>query len=193
MAKRMAEIRNLPARWADSFGSDGKVYGNTKCNGRWSAGIDGECAVRAIKGKMVLFTQMRFGLRLFLVFSLLVPTGPVNAFSQKPSEECAICGHVCCCPEMCAPKIKELKEKQSRAHSGCDQGFSKCRLQSSETPSGLINTRESITFSNPQVRILSVLSNTQQGQEFRIYESDHICSFPISFEIPTPPPKFSTL
>jgi hypothetical protein len=132
---------------------------------------------------------MRFGLRLFLIFSLLVPMGPINSFAQKPPQDCPICGHVCCCPEMCAPKIKELKDKQSHQAARCYQDMASCRLQSAPNPTGLIHTRENLTIPNPQNGILSFFVDACRGRGFRLIEREQLFSLSTPSEIPTPPPK----
>ena len=141
---------------------------------------------------------MRFGLRLFLVVSLLIPSGPVNAFSQKPSEDCVICGHACCCPEMCKPMIKKMKEdaashcgvpaKRPKASNGCEQPLSVCSLTPKDPVSALAFQERSL-ISRPTSWIIGSLCPDDPGLSSLIFHASQLnLPSPIR-EVLTPPPE----
>ncbi len=144
---------------------------------------------------------MIFFTRLLLIFSLLVPAAPINSSAQKLPEDCVVCGHACCCPEMCKPLIKKMKEdaashcsmqrsqKQSKVES-CDQPNSICRLQRAP-PAGILNLKNEAAWPNPRLAILGDVNPSSGRSKESIFESSLFLSFLAPLEIPTPPPRIS--
>ncbi len=148
-----------------------------------------------------MLRPMRLGLALFLFVSLIMPTGPVNASPQKISEDCTICGHVCCCPEICKPLIEKRKKeaashcsvapekKQAKAEL-CDQSASSCQIQKLP-PAGIVNFRNEAICSSPRLMILGDVQFSSGLSQRSIREASFFLSFLAPLEIPTPPPRHS--
>lgn len=135
---------------------------------------------------------MKFVVRLFLIISILVPAAPLKSVAQKLPENCIICGHACCCPEMCAPKIKKMKEEANHnSHKnlkGCASSSETCRLQSSDAE-GFIQTEEKISNSEIQKQFLphELLGLKEAWAKLQQYSAPQFLS-PF-LENLTPPPK----
>jgi hypothetical protein len=139
---------------------------------------------------------------IFLAGLVIFGSFPVHGISSplKP-EDCVICGHACCCPEICAPKIKELKGKKAPSHCsvpeksyktgahGCDQPVSICQFSPSDPISAILLQEK--TFINPQPGILSVLKPSGGNSPTFSLSEDRFRSSPYFQETPTPPPRFA--
>lgn len=107
---------------------------------------------------------------------MLLSSVRVGAAVQKPPEDCLVCGHACCCPDVCAPLIKKMNKEKAAKHCGtdgfvamsCDQPESVCRIQSAP-PVGLAEGRPESDRPNPQFLVLNRInlsSHTEQGNHF---------------------------
>jgi hypothetical protein len=127
---------------------------------------------------------MRLIVSFLFLFSLAMPPVPVRAAQSNETEICLMCGHVCCCPEVCAAKKIELQKKAA----GCDMKSAQCRIQP-EAPTGLMNSKQEASNPSPQMVLLgrAALMSRFSGQT--IFDPPYFQSFSTPFEIPTPPPR----
>lgn len=139
-------------------------------------------------------------LHLFLISLLVLGSYPTAGSATQPKQiDCPICGHICCCPEICAPKIKELKKKRGLLHcpvtsdrpvkmkQGCDQPVTICRFKSTDPiPAMILQERAVINLRT----VIWTGAKPENATESRSpLEADFLVS-PANFqEPPTPPPR----
>jgi hypothetical protein len=70
---------------------------------------------------------MRRGAGAWLLVAALVAAGMPPAVPPAAPPDCVLCGHACCCPELCARK------RAARAAESCDRSETSCRLEK-DTP-----------------------------------------------------------
>lgn len=116
----------------------------------------------------------------FLVLGLLLPSMPNHSFAQALPEDCAVCGHACCCPEMCKPLIKKMK--------ACDQPDSLCHLQSTPTSRDL-NFKSESECPNSRFLVLSYVAPLGGNNNENVNEAFLYLNFSVWLNILTPPPK----
>ena len=127
-----------------------------------------------------------------------LPSAPLMAQSRK--EDCPICGHACCCPDVCAPLIKEMKKKKAMSccasmnssHrknelQGCDSPFSTCRMGSSNSSPAMFNN-ESIQPPPPSEFAKIKGANPLEGA-YRVFSNEFLDSGLCFLDPPTPPPR----
>ena len=137
---------------------------------------------------------------LFLMSSIIFGSLPVQSGGAEPKvETCLICGHVCCCPEMCQPLIEKNK-KEAASHcsvkrnspqpkiQSCDLPNSVCQLQSVPSP-GFLNFKNEGKFSDPQMTVLSDIDPSSGLSKEAILDSTFLFSCVVFLEISTPPPR----
>lgn len=141
---------------------------------------------------------MRY-IRFIAIISLLIPAGPTSAYAQKAPQDCVVCGHACCCPDVCAPKILEmikkdrlcgqpLKRHVSKTRASCDRPKAICSIQS-EPLSGLINLRNETIWPNTKLAFVDYTRLLRNAGQERFFDTENISSLSIAMEIPTPPPR----
>jgi hypothetical protein len=143
---------------------------------------------------------MRKLFHVILVGIIVLGSFPIQSQSApQKQEDCVICGHACCCPEMCAPKIKELKKKKAHSHcgvsavketaaKGCDQPLSICSLTSND-PISLIFLQERSVLSKPISWLVETVSpNLQRGCQLPPSASILSMNSPTE-DVLTPPPQ----
>lgn len=139
---------------------------------------------------------------LLFVAILIFGSFPNQGFaSRQKVEDCSICGHVCCCPEICASKIKEVKKKEAPSHcsvehsehsdaKGCNQPVSICRITSKE-PFAALLLEEKTVLINPRAGILGSVRPDNRDNSQSFLEAKSFLLFPCFHETPTPPPRLN--
>lgn len=138
--------------------------------------------------------------RLMLIGFIIVGSVPIQPAAQfQQQEDCVVCGHACCCPEMCKPLINKMKvdaashcsmqqsRKQLKVES-CDQLNSICRLQSAPS-AGILNLKIESFWPNPQLTVWGDGAPSSGFSKERIRESDFEFSYPVPLDVRTPPPR----
>jgi hypothetical protein len=135
-----------------------------------------------------------------LIGFIIVGSAPIQPAAQfQQQEDCVVCGHACCCPEMCKPLIKKIKPEaashcstqQSRKRSkieSCDQPNSICRLQSAP-PAGILNLKNEGGWPNLRFTVLADVNPSSRTSKESIFEARLSISFLVPLEIPIPPPR----
>src|SRR5262245_49740096 len=103
---------------------------------------------------------MRFFVSLLLSFLLIVPSFSAGPLPQKPPEDCIICGHACCCPEVCAPKLKAMKKKKVMA---CHLPDSICKVTPQKQMALLASAKETADLIPRVTRARTPLECDQRG------------------------------
>jgi hypothetical protein len=124
--------------------------------------------------------------RVSLCFLFLATSLPIQAKTESApaSVDCHMCGHACCCPEVCAAELKAQREAQS-----CDQPETACRIESS---------RDNFSFAEANFSEIRIRPAAERF-DARFFEPNHqyalrrsnkliLTSSPIK-QIPTPPPR----
>jgi len=123
---------------------------------------------------------MKTGLRLFFIFALLVPAGPINGFVHKPPADCPICGHVCCCPEMCALKLKGMRS--------CANDLSTCKI-SRKDGRAAVNLNDTATRPAQDPRIIPDALHFVNLRHEKVLEEELLRPLSPIAKIQTPPPR----
>ncbi len=140
---------------------------------------------------------MRRIFTILVAFTLILSPISSGASIQKPPEDCLVCGHACCCPEVCAPLIKKMKEAKAAKHCGaegpgsdvsCNQPDSICRIQS-VPPMGFSGGRAETDWPNPQFTDLKEADVSAQRAKGALFDHCPLGSFSLALDVPTPPPR----
>jgi len=124
-------------------------------------------------------------LRIFLLICLVTPAG-LSAAPRSLQEDCVICGHACCCPEMCAPKIAELKALK-KAQS-CGSASATCRFGVDESH----EARLEVTQVPAPVRALAWVGRPVLPERSEpVLQGRFTRTKTIQMPPPTPPPRFA--
>jgi hypothetical protein len=118
--------------------------------------------------------------RFLLLFTLLAPP-PSAPLKAAVPQDCAICGHACCCPEMCKPLIEKAKTSCHNETAACqmDRKEDAAQLALMETSSKAVPFRWNWTDLNLALQ-----------DPFLIYAAPQpILSSYLLQDVPTPPPK----
>lgn len=126
---------------------------------------------------------MRFFLRFLLILSILLPSAPLRASVMKPAEDCPICGHVCCCPEICALKIREMRSVKSCSSNSCKMSAGNSRA--------MTNSKDSLIRPEPDPRTLSFTVPSVDLRHERVRSLALGVLLSPTLEILTPPPRLA--
>jgi hypothetical protein len=126
--------------------------------------------------------SFRRWVRLAFVLLMIVDLGcPANVSAGLQRPDCPICGHVCCCPEMCASKLNAAKKTAL-----CRDSSSPCRLQSREA--GFTGATKEIS-ARPPVIASGAVADLHRPQAVRRQADDPIGFIVFPLDVPTPPPR----
>jgi len=129
---------------------------------------------------------MRNIFHIFLMGLLILGSWPVGQSNAGKNDECSICQHVCCCPEMCAAKLAALQRK-----SNCDQSFARCKIGASPV-TGLSVQQENGSVALPKMFVFQLLNSTPSS-ESRPLPSRSLLSIQSKYAaVPTPPPRLNS-
>ncbi len=140
---------------------------------------------------------MRKWSALFLAVMLAVPAHAGGAAPKKQPADCAVCGHVCCCPDVCAKIIKNRKSAapssgaDAPAQDPCGVSEAQCRLGPLEGNPAFLREagRPAEPLRGPTLAVRPVkadLSRFTDGCPFLPYRN-------IFSPVPVPPPRFQPL
>ena len=118
--------------------------------------------------------------------------------AQQPSD-CVVCGHACCCPEMCKPIIEKMK-KEAASHcgvsperqdvlKGCNQSLSVCGLAPKEPVSSFAFQDRSL-LSRPLSVVVGAIRPEAMGLSSLISYTTNLDFLAPIRDVLTPPPEF---
>ena len=121
-----------------------------------------------------------------LLFNLVLAgtSGPfVVLQSATVSKDCAMCGGVCCCPELCKPAVKD------NAIDACHSGAAVCSLTKERTPAESLQI-QSLRFKATQMTLIghAPLVGSSETRSESILFFIRACIF---LDQPTPPPRIA--
>jgi hypothetical protein len=148
------------------------------------------------------FLEIKKTVRILLICFIAAGSYPIPASgSQTKPEDCVVCGRVCCCPEICAPIIKERQNKKNQNVSCCSmenmeiadtkersQTLMMCGLSSKDPVSALAAQDRLIVFRPVSFFVGIAHSNASHSTHLRI-DAPVLLLCPQSGEVLTPPPK----
>ena len=124
---------------------------------------------------------MKNSFQLFLTFAVALGAGPRTFIIAAPQvEECVICGHECCCPDVCAQK--KLSTNKS-CHSE-----EICKLKPAD-PSQLFVFQKEFLLIEPSAATFSVVRPESKNETEGMRPTRLVISESAQREIPTPPPR----
>jgi hypothetical protein len=131
-----------------------------------------------------------------LISLMLLVTG--SSFYIPPAQlplpkDCVFCGHVCCCPEICAKKKSEWDRDHAqcqRAIKGCDQPISVCQVTQSPTGNLRLEKEEGLQ-AVPKFFVDLKLPDNHVFQTGISSADADVPRISPQQDIPTPPPRLN--
>ena len=127
---------------------------------------------------------MKFAFRLGLILFIAIPAD-LSATIKGAPQDCVICGHACCCPEMCAPKIAELKARERAARLSICEREAACRIDAADNAPARLSKGE---FQLPPRDVIRTARAIDQESDPFILNQRVFRPFPKPSP-PVPPPR----